>query len=283
MANANQRHQLSNGLLVYGASRGDARRGEYSVGEYFHADLGLAPGATVLDVGANIGLFTLELIRRYGNDVRVIACEPAPRSFAFLERNVRELFPGAAVTCRCCAVGEESGSTTLFFRPRVSQMSSLQRTGVDDSEELIDAILKEPPADFSHGTSRLRRWLRPRAAGLLKLASWWMGREVVEIPCEMTTISEIIEQSGVERVDLLKVDVEGAELSVLLGIKPDDWPKIQALVVEVHDYEGRVETIRGMLESAGFGQIGFSQEWPHEGTNIYMLEAKRAANDAVVG
>jgi FkbM family methyltransferase len=215
MADANRRYLLSNGLSVYGASRGDARRGEYSVGEYFHFDVALAPGATVLDIGANIGLFSLELLRRYGTDVRIFACEPAPRSFAFLERNVRELFPDASVSCKCCAVGEQAGRTTLYFRPRVSQMSSLQREGVDDSQELIDAMLKEPPADFPRSFSRLRRWLRPRAATLLKVASWWMGREVVEIPCEMTTVSDIIEQSGVERVDLLKVDVEGAELAVL--------------------------------------------------------------------
>jgi FkbM family methyltransferase len=276
VANANQRHLLSNGLSVYGASRSDARRGEYSVGEYFDFDLALAAGATVFDVGANIGLFSLELLRRYGTDVRIFACEPAPRSFEFLERNVRELFPDATVTCKCCAVGEQAGTTTLYFRPRLSQMSSLQRDSVNDSQELIDGILKEPPASWQHSSSRLRRWLRPTAATLLKAGSWWMGREVVEIPCEMTTVSDIIEQSGVERVDLLKVDVEGAELAVLLGIKADDWQKIQALIVEVHDHDGRVERIRGMLESAGFGRISFSQEWPHEGTNIYMLDASRA-------
>lgn len=276
MPSANQRHLLSNGLSVYGASRADARRGEYSVGEYFDFDLALAPGATVLDVGANIGLFSLELLRRYGTDMRIVACEPAPRSFEFLERNVRELFPDATVTCKCCAVGEQVGTTTLYFRPRLSQMSSLQRDSVNDSQELIDGILKEPPASWQHSSSRLRRWLRPKAATLLKAGSWWMGREVVEIPCEVTTVSDIIEQSGVERVDLLKVDVEGAELAVLLGIEADDWQKIQALIVEVHDHDGRVERIRGMLESAGFERISFTQEWPHEGTNIYMLDASRA-------
>ncbi len=276
MANANRRHLLSNGLSVYGASRAEARRDDYLVGEYFHSELALGPGATVFDIGANIGLFSLELLRRYGTGVRIFACEPAPRSFAFLERNVHELFPDASVSCRCCAVGEQAGRTTLYFRPRVSQMSSLQRGRIDDSQELIDAILKEPPAGFQRSSSRVRKWLRPRASMLLKAISWWMGREVVEIPCEMTTVSDIIEQSGVERVDLLKVDVEGAELAVLRGIKAEDWQKIGALVAEVHDRDGRVETIRGMLESAGFAQISFSQEWPFEGTNIYMLEAIRA-------
>jgi hypothetical protein len=172
MANANRRHVLSNGLSVYGASRGEARRDDYLVGEYFYSDLALAPGATVFDIGANIGLFSLELLRRYGTDVRIVACEPAPRSFAFLERNVRELFPDAPVSCKCCAVGEQAGRSTLYFRPRVSQMSSLQRGRINDSQELIDAILKEPPAGFPRSSSRLRRWLRPRAATLLKVIGW---------------------------------------------------------------------------------------------------------------
>jgi FkbM family methyltransferase len=279
MADARRRYLLSNGLSVYGASRSEARQDDHLFGGYFHSNLALAPGATVLDIGANIGLFSLEVLRRYGTGVRIFACEPAPRSFAFLERNVRELFPDASVSCMRVAVGEQAGRSTLYFRPRVSQLSSLQRGRTYDLQELIDAMLKEPPAGIPRSSSRLRRWLRPRAGKLLRVIAWWMGREVVEIPCEVTTVSSIIKQSGVERVDLLKVDVEGAELAVLRGITAEDWQKIRELVSEVHDIDGRVETIRGMLKSAGFARINFSQEWPFEGTNIYMLEASRAVDE----
>ena len=45
-------------------------------------------GQTVLDLGANIGYFTLILARRVGPEGRVIAFEPDPTNFALLERNV---------------------------------------------------------------------------------------------------------------------------------------------------------------------------------------------------
>jgi hypothetical protein len=86
----------------------------------------------------------------------------------------------------------------------------------------------------------------------------------------------VLREHGIERVDFLKIDVEGGELDVLRGIEQDDWPKIQGLAAEVH-LDGRVETIRGMLERAGFEHIELSQEWPFEGTEIWMLHARRAA------
>lgn len=44
--------------------------------------------------------------------------------------------------------------------------------------------------------------------------------------CAMTTVSSLMTQHSLERIDLLKIDVEGAELDVLHGIHPEDWPRI---------------------------------------------------------
>jgi FkbM family methyltransferase len=46
------------------------------------------PGDTVLDIGANIGYYTLILARLVGSGGRVFAFEPDPENFALLERNV---------------------------------------------------------------------------------------------------------------------------------------------------------------------------------------------------
>lgn len=49
------------------------------------------------------------------------------------------------------------------------------------------------------------------------LGSEAVGSTLVEVPC--TTLDAFVESAGVERVDVVKIDVEGAELSVLDGAK----------------------------------------------------------------
>ncbi|CAM9987276.1 unnamed protein product [Ectocarpus fasciculatus] len=57
---------------------------------------------------------------------------------------------------------------------------------------------------------------------------------------------------GVDKIDLLKIDVEGAELDVLLGIEQQDWPKIKQVVAEVHPVGDRVTRIRELLRRHGY-------------------------------
>jgi hypothetical protein len=68
---------------------------------------------------------------------------------------------------------------------------------------------------------------------------------------------------------------------VLRGIDAADWPRIRAVVAEVHDLDDRVDTIRRILESAGFDRIAVRQEWPFEGTIVYMLEPGRSADGPI--
>ena len=57
-------------------------------------------------------------------------------------------------------------------------------------------------------------------------------RLVGEVDC--VTIDELLERFGIERIDLLKIDIEGSELEVLADSAA--WmPKVEALAVELHD------------------------------------------------
>lgn len=62
---------------------------------------------------------------------------------------------------------------------------------------------------------------------------------------------QVIGSHGVEAIDLLKVDVEGAEESVLLGMGGGDWARVQAAVIEVHDLGGRLGRIQALCEKHG--------------------------------
>ena len=84
--------------------------------EHFETELALREvneGDVVVDVGANIGYYTLLFARRVGPAGHVYAFEPDPRNFDLLRRNV--LQNGYAnVTCVPCAVSARSGSVRLF-------------------------------------------------------------------------------------------------------------------------------------------------------------------------
>jgi FkbM family methyltransferase len=72
----------------------------------------IAPGMQILDVGANIGLYTLLLSRLTGQAGKVFAFEPEPNLFSILCENCAA---NAAdnVTPFQCAAGEANGRATL--------------------------------------------------------------------------------------------------------------------------------------------------------------------------
>ncbi|MFE6646771.1 FkbM family methyltransferase [Nocardioides sp. NPDC057772] len=59
---------------------------------------------------------------------------------------------------------------------------------------------------------------------------------VVEVPC--TTFGAAVAQAG-GRVDLVKIDTEGAEYDIVLSSDPASWASVQRVVIEYHPVPGR--------------------------------------------
>lgn len=74
----------------------------------------LAPGMTVMDVGANVGQFTLVAARRVGPSGRVHAYEPTPELAAHILRNL-ELNGLGNVAVNAVAVSDMAGRASLHF------------------------------------------------------------------------------------------------------------------------------------------------------------------------
>lgn len=70
--------------------RRSIRKGEFHAGEpeFDRLSEWIGPGDWVLDVGANIGQYTLEMSRIVGREGRVIAFEPIPETFSVLVGNM---------------------------------------------------------------------------------------------------------------------------------------------------------------------------------------------------
>lgn len=118
------------------------------------------PGATVIDVGANIGYFALLFAEAVGEHGRVLCVEPDPANLRELRRNV-------------------------------------ERNGLSNVEVLATA------AGSRDGMVGLMTGLNSRVTD--------DGAGVLQVPVRM------VDSIAPERVDLLKVDVEGFEWEVLKG------------------------------------------------------------------
>jgi FkbM family methyltransferase len=74
------------------------------------------PGDTVLDVGANLGVFTLPLAERVGAAGQVFAIEASPAVFPYLERNL-SANQVANVRAVHAAAAERPGQVTFYDAP----------------------------------------------------------------------------------------------------------------------------------------------------------------------
>ncbi|MFH1059251.1 MAG: amino acid adenylation domain-containing protein, partial [Pseudomonadota bacterium] len=233
------RLELANGLPVFFKNR---RETEFMFGEifaersYHWPELRLPAGAVVVDVGANLGLFSLWL-GRFCPDARILACEPIPELHRLLALNCR--LHGLAAETLNLALGASAGEAVFTYYPQASILSGAH----PDPERELAAVRAFLAGGSGPGAA-------VDAAALDQvLAHRLQGQS---LRCPVQTLSALLVQAGVARVDLLKIDVERAELEVLAGIADGDWPKIAQIVMEVHDDHGRLDQVTALLTAKGF-------------------------------
>jgi FkbM family methyltransferase len=137
------------------------------------------PGSTVLDIGANIGAHTLPLARLAGVGGRVIAFEPTDYAFRKLERN---LALNPAIALRVQAVQALLVGTASGDKP----------AAIPSSWSLEDEGDVEIHPD--HG-----------------------GRYQPLSGAESVRLDDWVTAAGLEKVDFIKMDVDGYEVGVLEG------------------------------------------------------------------
>jgi FkbM family methyltransferase len=118
--------------------------GEHERDAAFQLSLSLVRhGDVVLDVGANIGLWTLSAARRAGSR-HVHAFEPVPQLYQALVRHL-ELNQLSEVQCRQLALADRSGTTTFFMATHGNSGGSglASRPGVEEPVEVTLATLDQ--------------------------------------------------------------------------------------------------------------------------------------------
>jgi FkbM family methyltransferase len=261
--------RLSDGQTVYCLNAPEAHMLNHHIDGYFKHGIHLEADSVVIDVGANIGLFSLRIVRAYPG-ARVLAFEPIPAIFHVLEQNVRE-HGDNRITIYQAGVGAVEGELTFTFFPRSPALSTAHPEFWETDPLLfskaVQGNLRNAPPSMWYTR------LIPSA-----LAGWFArylrgGAQTVTAP--ILSLERILREQAITRVDLLKIDAEGAELDVLRGISPADWAKVQQVVLEAHDVSNHVETILNLLTSNGLSQIVTEREPAFEGVPLINIYAHR--------
>jgi 31-O-methyltransferase len=219
---------------------------------YLRHGVSVDPGDVILDVGANVGVAAVffGVLCRAGC---VHSFEPVGPVFDILSENVGEL-----AACRVHPHGLAARCARLPFTyyPGACAMSGLY-ADPDRDRALVRTVLINRGLSDEEAEAQLADRYSPQT-----------------LTCPVRPLSWVLREHRIGRVNLLKIDVERAELDVLSGIEAGDWPKIEQIVIEVHDEDGRSQALVGDLQRRGF-RVTCDVDRQMRGTSIRMLYATR--------
>ena len=190
--------------------------GAVSLGEYEPETMAifrscLKSGMTIVDIGANLGYFTVIAAGRVGPSGTVLAYEPDPHNFGLLERNIAangfknvRAFP--------IALSDESGTRALFFGDNQTTHSFGDKRNTGRSESVVT-----------------------------------------------DTLDNSLKTLGHPQIDLIKMDIEGAEPLALEGMR-ETVQGNPALVILFEFHPKAIQRLgRSPLKFlARFKELGFS-------------------------
>lgn len=195
-------------------------KGTYESGTLALFRAALRPGARVLDLGANIGVFTTLAAHSVGSGGHVVAVEPDPRNIRHLRANV-EHQSLKNVEIVAAAVGAQSGTGHLH-----AAMAATNST-------LYPVLLENNPS-----------------AG------------VVEIP--IFTVDELVDARP---VDVIKMDIEGAE-----------WAALDGMTMTIDANPGLIMFIEyeeGTLKAAGASPARLIARLRSHWRQVYVIDEER--------
>jgi FkbM family methyltransferase len=136
-------------------------------------------GMTIVDVGANVGLYTAIAMQRINRRGRIIAFEPHAESYRFLMRTVEA----------------NAALLPLSERPKVNTLDVAASSSEGEAHLFANAENK--------GDNRLYSFnLMPASSAL---------------PVRARTVDSVLRDYGITTIDFLKVDVQGYEFEVIQG------------------------------------------------------------------
>ncbi|BDS11589.1 FkbM family methyltransferase [Aureispira anguillae] len=175
---------------------------------------------SVVDLGANIGLTSLYFQNRFPN-AKVVCVEPVSHNVEMIKKNAsNNNFSWGVETA---AIQSSVGSVTLY--PNEWWSSSTVNKDIADKRQS-----NEGRVEYNHK-------LPPE--------------EVEAIPVDV-----VFDRHNMDIVDILKMDIEGAEEPAILD-NPKWFQRVRILIVEIHDkYVDRKKITKALLDAGFEGIVG---------------------------
>ncbi|MBN8867468.1 MAG: FkbM family methyltransferase [Solirubrobacterales bacterium] len=219
---------------------------------YLQHGVEVGPDDVVVDVGANVGVAAAFFagICEVGE---VHSFEPIPQNYELLLQNVSKL---PAVRTYPFGLSDRARTETFTYYEGAAAMSSAYADPERD-RDLVGTVLADLGLSQEEIAARLDESFEP-----------------VSVECELRPLSAVIDERGIAAIDLLKIDVERAELDVLAGIEERHWPLVRQVVAEVHDEGGGLQRARTELASRGFSVV-VDQDERMRRTGVFVVYARR--------
>ena len=200
----------------------------------------LSPGDVFIDVGANVGYYTLLAASHVGREGRVISFEPEEENMLLLKENVR-INAYSTVTAQQVALSDTPGELLLYLNPFNEGGHSLKA--------------------FEHYHDSGEVW------SSLTVRRKFPGKKL-EKRVPVTTLDRYLSQNKLEgKVGYIKIDVEHLELQVLSGMAGELTRNKKLMIVCEVNFSP--DEIRAFL-----GRYGFMPYQLLSGGNIRPLESQ---------
>ncbi|HEV7669862.1 MAG TPA: FkbM family methyltransferase [Thermoanaerobaculia bacterium] len=199
----------------------------------------LTEGDVFLDVGANLGYFTLVAADRVGPTGRVHAFEPEPENHRFCAENVARNGLSGVATAHRLGLADRPGEQLLF-------RSSSNHGG----HQLVHALPE-------HG-----------------------GSEGIAVP--LTTLDHFVaEHPEIDRIDVVKMDVQGYETRALLGMREQIARHRERLILLVEFSPTLLQSFDEDGTAGGTGLQRFLRFLADESAVVFGVERLSPAPGAV--
>ena len=264
-----ERHILPGGIEIAHLNRHET---EYVYQEIFRDQCYLRHGihlpdnAVVIDIGANIGLFSL-FVRNQCPHASVYSYEPSPIAFQALKANCEAY--GPRLYAFNAGVSGQRGSAALTFYGKSSVFSSFHPSAEEDNQAIRAVVANMVRGELGSTAGPVDDYVDELMANRLDLQTF---------DCPLVSVRDILRENNLQRVDLLKVDAEKCELEILRGMDNATWGLIDQVVIEVHDRTRRaVEEVVEILTKQGF-HCAVEEEKLLTGSGLFNVYATRQQN-----